>query len=283
MKRFKAYDLYRLGFTRALRDLTLDTAEDRILNTIFVNIILLRQFEINPDHVAMKGALKQASFLSDTARFVWKQQQEGKLVQANLDTLGQEVSKFDNLLEYDLSLQQLWAVEKVGIFDTGELIERAEEHLSDSARKGLNERTLQDLRAAGRCLALRLFTASGYHALRALEAVARRYQKNVLGLAVEEDKALGPIINDLRIQLKKEEAKDSSDSPLGLIIANLARMNNIYRKPLTHPEMIIENEGDAREVFNLVTASITMMEKNLFERGVAPPPPFKLPEIMKSI
>ena len=70
---------------------------------------------------------------------------------------------------------------------------------------------------------------------------------------------------------------------MGLIIANLGRMNNIYRKPLTHPEMIIQDEEEAREVFNLVTASITIMERDLAERGIAPPVFITLPDIVKAI
>jgi len=113
--------------------------------------------------------------------------------------------------------------------------------------------------------------------------MARRYHKGVLGLSAEKEEPLGPILADLRCQLKKEESKESSDSPLGLIIANLARMNNIYRKPLAHPDMIIANEDDAREVFNLVTASLTMMEKNLIERGVQPTLLSDVPTLVKSI
>jgi hypothetical protein len=114
--------------------------------------------------------------------------------------------------------------------------------------------------------------ASGYHALRALEGEARKYHKLVLKLDVESEEPLGPIINGLRKQLELEEHQKASDSPLGLIITNLTQMNKIYRQPLTHPDMVIANEDDATEIFNLVAALIIMMEKNLVGRGLAVTP-----------
>ena len=279
MKRFKAYELYRLGGVRALRDLTLDMSEDEVQDACFLPIIALRQFELNPEYAALKGAVQQSKEVRESISRFWRNYRAKKADQGDLNLLQSALVKFENVLEYELAERQIiWSVEKVGIFDSNDLIEHAEDHLSESAKGAMSERSLQDFRAAGRCLAFQLFTASGYHSLRVLEAMARRFHKAVMELPAEEDKPLGPIINDLRGRLKTEEGKESSDSPLGLIIANLARMNNIYRKPLTHPEMIIQDEEEAREVFNLVTASITLMERNLTERGIAPPMFSKVPD-----
>jgi hypothetical protein len=181
-----------------------------------------------------------------------------------------EVAKFENLLEYDLSRQHVYAVEKVGIFDTDDLIDHADDHLPVNVRSQLSPKTITDFQAAGRCLAFRLFTASGYHALRALEAEARKFHKLVLNQSVETSKNLGPLIDELRDKLESEERTRASDSPLGLIITNLARMNKIYRQPLTHPDMVIASEDDAREIFNLVATSLTLMRRNLVDRKLIP-------------
>jgi len=98
--------------------------------------------------------------------------------------------------------------------------------------------------------------------VRALEAVARTYYKKVTGKDPEiTGMPLGPIINGLRLELKRSGLSD--DSPLGLIIANLQRMNNIYRKPLTHPEMILRTRDDARKVFDLAAVSITLLTEQM--------------------
>src|SRR5208282_4881099 len=144
---------------------TLSMTEDELVDAFLVPTVTLRQFEMNPEHAQMKGAIKQSAEVRKTIRHAWDRRKENNLSESDLTDLQRATVKFETLLEYELSQQQIWSVEKVGIFDTAELIERAEDHLSEAAKKGLNERTLQDFRASGRCLAFHLFTASGYHAL----------------------------------------------------------------------------------------------------------------------
>jgi hypothetical protein len=84
---------------------------------------------------------------------------------------------------------------------------------------------------------------------------------------VEDEKPLGPVINDLRQQLAKDEAKDTQDSLLGLIIALLDRVNRIYRRPIMHPEMILDGE-EARKVFQVAAEAISTMADDLAERGL---------------
>jgi hypothetical protein len=90
----------------------------------------------------------------------------------------------------------------------------------------------------------------------------------VLHLDAETDNmALGPVVNELRGVLEQEEGQKASDSPLGLIIAHLARMNNIYRKPITHPAMTLDSPDAAKEVFDLAAISISLLEKDFVKRS----------------
>lgn len=74
-----------------------------------------------------------------------------------------------------------------------------------------------------------------------------------------------PVVNELRGVLQNEEGQKASDSPLGLIIANLARMNNIYRKPIT--AMTLDSADAAKEVFDLAAISISLLEKDFLKRS----------------
>jgi hypothetical protein len=72
-------------------------------------------------------------------------------------------------------------------------------------------------------------------------------------------------VNDLRTQLEKEEGQKTSDSPLGLIVAELARINKIYRCPIVHPEMVL-NAKEAKQVFELASIAISALASNTAER-----------------
>src|SRR5207253_2630161 len=63
-------------------------------------------------------------------------------------------------------------VQQKGIFHARLLIGRAEDHLTAAARAALTPEMKADIRAAGLCLGFEAFTASGFHAFRALEGVA---------------------------------------------------------------------------------------------------------------
>ena len=42
-------------------------------------------------------------------------------------------------------------------------------------------------------------------------------------------------------------------------------MNNIYRKPLTHPEMVLKTRDAAKNVFDLAAASIALISEQIAE------------------
>ena len=182
VRRAKLYDLYKLGFLHVLSELTLETPAGHIEVVAITGVIVLRQFIVNEEHKHLRGAVNQAREAVKALQLLFKQAGANEVQEFNISSVGSEIDKFEHLLEYDLGRQHAYAIEKIGIYDTDDLIEHAEDHLSESAKRALSERALQDFRAAGRCLAFNLFTASGYHSLRVLEAMARRYHKAVLKL-----------------------------------------------------------------------------------------------------
>ena len=280
VRRAKVFEFYNLGALQKLRTLRPEELEnialgdrDRVQmwSALSSAIKLIDEFISNPENAILPGAIQVAKELNDAYFAILDKiniNAEGKLANGELSTLQTTLSKFENLLEYDLKRFPTFSVEKIGIFDSDDLIAHAEHHLSDIARQNIAAKAKSDFQGAGRCLALGEFTASGFHAVRALESVARKYHRLVLARDVgAEDLPLGPVVNDLRKVLEEEEGLKASDSPLGLIIANLARMNNIYRKPITHPEMTLDSPDAAKEVFDLAAVSISLLEKDFAKRS----------------
>lgn len=273
VKRAKLYEFYKLGALQGLRELQLEEGQQIGLSdigygTIFYAHMVTGDFISNEENAVLPGAIAAAQELqTENARLLRLIHNDKKLTQQDVLLLPGKLLKFEHLLENDLARLPTFSVERTGIFDSTDLITRADNHLSDVARANISTNAKMDFQASGRCLAFGEFTASGFHAVRALESVARKYHSLVCKLAAEtENLPLGPLVNDLRKVLEKEEGKNASDSPLGLIIANLARMNNIYRKPITHPEMTLDSADAAKEVFDLTAVSISLLEKDFVER-----------------
>jgi hypothetical protein len=267
MKRLKPYEIYRLGAIKLLRILPYETMSADDMAERFVPVIIAsRSFEMK--HPELKGAAAQASALRQQIRTVWNERKADELQEYSIPNMLSSLDKLENILEYELDQQHAYLIEKVGIYDTDNLIDHADQHLSATASQVVSDEVKEDFKAAGRCLAFDLFTACGFHAVRALEATARIYYKQNTGKdAAQTDRPLGGMANDLRDVADDKNGKPPKPLPkdhiMRLIISNLDRMNNIYRKPITHPEMVLKTRDDAKNVFDLASVSIALIAEQI--------------------
>lgn len=148
-----------------------------------------------------------------------------------------------------------FATQKRG-YDRDVLINAAEELLDESDRVFLSPFTVTDLRKAGACLMFDLFTACGFHAGRAVETVARRYYELVFaqvaaraGKHGPEPLGLGALAMELSDRFTNLKKAKTETGLLGLIATTLERIARIYRNPIMHPEVVL-NEKDAIRIFN---------------------------------
>lgn len=169
--------------------------------------------------------------------------------------------------------QQIYVmyVHEKGAYSASALIEGARIHLSDDAQNNISNSEKTDFDLAGKCYVHDLATATGFHAMRALEAEARRYHKEVTQQSVEVDWTLNPLINGncgrgqvgLRDAWKSEGARE--DSPLLLIITLLTSISQIYRNPIMHPEMVLD-ESSSKQVFDTTALAISAMVADRLKR-----------------
>lgn len=183
--------------------------------------------------------------------------------------LRNRVRVFETNLAAELGDSPTYFIAQVGMFSTKDLLSESHKKLSKSASKKCPPFVVTDIGRSGSCLALHQFTASGFHAIRAVEYVAREYSRAIVKSPkhTKPDLTLGLVIDNLREQLKLEEKVEHSDSPLGLIVAYMVRVKNIFRNPIMHPEMALERD-EAEEVFDLAFLIINAISRDLDIRSV---------------
>jgi hypothetical protein len=186
------------------------------------------------------------------------------------------LTAFHNIVRSGAQEIYVFHVHGRGVYSVSALLEDAASHLSTLAQQEIPEPEKKDFALAGACFACDLWTATGFHAMRSLEAEARRYHKTVTSATQEVDWTLDPLINGnsgrsqfgLRDQWKKEGASNSS--PLLLIITLLTSLSHIYRNPIMHPEMTLDMEK-AKQVFDTAALAISsMVEDRVNRRNAAP-------------
>jgi hypothetical protein len=185
-----------------------------------------------------------------------------------------EISQFYKVFEQELEDSRSFLVTPIGAYSVSVLHEDASAHLSKRAQAVIGEEQKLDFNKAGECLSFDLYTACGFHAMRALEAEARSYHKIVTEVELWEV-PLGTLINGNQTKcpgsgLKPQWVKEGSanDSQLGLAISLLSQINAIYRRPLMHPEMTLDYDT-AKLVFDLAAIVISTMVTDGFSRFTA--------------
>jgi hypothetical protein len=142
---------------------------------------------------------------------------------------------------------------KLGIYDTADLIERAEQVLPESVMRKMNARATSDVRESGRCLGFGLYTACGVHMMRAVEAILHAYY-------VEACKP-EPIRERLESWNEYIKALRDKDSDAKEVAALIQQMKD-HRNSIMHPEWTLDRD-EAQGLFETGKTAIMAMAKRL--------------------
>jgi hypothetical protein len=189
------------------------------------------------------------------------------------DLVSKAINAFYHVFEQEVEDLNCYIVTPVGAYAVSALLKNASSHLSEAAQKVVPAEVKLDFNKAGECLALDLYTACGFHAMRAVEAEARIYHGDVTGVYLD-DVPLGTLIyGDKKIPnsgLKTQHAKEgnSHEQPLGLIVSLLSQINAIYRRPIMHPDMSLP-ANKAKFVFDTSAIAISAMVTDAIARFMA--------------
>ena len=79
------------------------------------------------------------------------------------------LSEFETIFREEMREAAIYRVPQRGIYDTAKLIDAADQSFPAEIAMAIPFKTREDWKAAGRCLAFNLLSASGFHVARAVE------------------------------------------------------------------------------------------------------------------
>jgi hypothetical protein len=166
---------------------------------------------------------------------------------------------FETVFAAELQTLDTYVISQKGIYSTPDLIERADMALDEQVRKVISSNALDDFRQAGRCLAFDLNTASGFHAMRATEAVLRQYHGLVVKPTTGNPVDMAQCINELR--------KAGADAKtLGI----LDQIRDLHRNTVMHPEAFL-TPAEGLRLFDIAKSAISAMADQITAITAVPP------------
>lgn len=169
------------------------------------------------------------------------------------------LSNFEAVFSEEMREATTYYVPRRGIFFTPSLIDAADETFPSAIRGYIPPKTIDDWRAAGRCLAFNLLTASGFHAARAVEGTLESYYQLFAGKPGATLRSWDDYIKSLR----EIAAKENSPSPSQKTLSELDQMRTFDRNPIMHPRIVL-SESDARILFGSSESLIIAMAQEIY-------------------
>jgi hypothetical protein len=182
-----------------------------------------------------------------------------------------KAKQFETVLSAELGVLAAYHITSKGAYSTAELIERADLILSESVREKVPQEALEEIKQAGRCLVLDSPTASGFHMMRALEAVLHQYYLAVCK-AKKRDKLenWGAYLSALRKLAGEGGEGEEGDAPEGnakgdpqvkRVITFLYQVKDT-RNNIMHPELVLSAD-EAFGLLDVAKAAIIVMADRL--------------------
>jgi hypothetical protein len=174
----------------------------------------------------------------------------------DLNSLVQKAKEFETVLANELPGLATYVVSQKGIYSTDELISQAEMHIPEKYRSVLNDKAIEDVQQAGKCLAFEVSTASAFHMWRAVESVMNSYYQALTGKTFAE-------ANVVRNWGKYIEALEKANAEKR-ITKFLDHIREEYRNPINHPDETLDLD-EAFGLFGAALSAITAITRAILE------------------
>jgi hypothetical protein len=156
-------------------------------------------------------------------------------------TIKHALTEFETVFAEEMKEAATYYVPRRGIFWTPALVDTADECFPQSIVGHIPQKTREDWKSAGRCLAFNLLSASGFHTARAVEGTMEAYYQLFTGQP-------GATLNAWFEYTEALKKVTSAPAPQAKTIAELDQMRTDYRNPIMHPRVVL-TEPDARMLF----------------------------------
>lgn len=171
--------------------------------------------------------------------------------------IARKITAFRNVFEAECRDVDVYSVGQISLYRTSTLVSSASDAIPLSIKAVVGKNALDEFDSAGRCLAFSLYTACGFHSLRALELVMKEYLKS-FGI----NKRLPNWTAYISAALKSAEKDGDHRKPSAKVTAMLDRMRELDRNPLMHPDDILD-EVSADMLFRLSTITVVEIAKDM--------------------
>lgn len=174
-----------------------------------------------------------------------------------------KAKEFETVLCAELQTLATYHAAQKGNYSTTGLIEQAENVLPASTRGKIGSNIVEEIRQSGRCLAFDNSTASGFHIIRAMEAVMHDYYVFVCKPASEEKlDSWAEYISALYKLTQDTKVKKSIREDVKRVIALLQLIKDQDRNLIMHPEVFLTPD-DAHKLFEIAKGAIIAMTDTL--------------------
>jgi hypothetical protein len=170
-----------------------------------------------------------------------------------VSSLQRKLTAFENVLAAHTKQAATYYAAKIGIFETGDLVERAEQIFASDIRKKMPPEALEEYRAAGRALAFDMPTASAFHVARAIEIVLRLYRAHFVKAPV--GRTMGAMIKSL----EKHLGSGATPAPSEKTIRQLDQIRDLDRNRIMHPDDTFSRDASLIMFFNGISAITAMI------------------------
>ena len=200
-------------------------------------------------------------WMQETPAKEW--QKEDYSVDTKFRQLIYKAKEFQTVLSEELQTLVTYHATQKGNYDTTGLIERAENILPESLRNRISSNVVEEIRQSGRCLAFDNSTASGFHIIRATEAIMHQYY--VFVCKPQSEKNLGSWAAYISAFHKLSEAADVKEDikeDVKKVIALLQQIKDQDRNLIMHPQVVLSPD-EAFTLFEIAKGAIIAMASKL--------------------
>ena len=282
MERINQYSFYGLGQTlQKARNFSGDVKSEEALwdlNAIFVAIRELLNGKPIPLGVSRAAAAEVYRSIDNifdnhyrgppkedgTRDFKWPSEDDAPIPGWRLSSLHRTLGEFETVFAAEMAEATTYYISQKGIYYTPGLVDRADDSFPEDLKPFISDKTKADWKAAGRCLALNLCTAAGFHVVRAVEGTLEAYYQKFTNQPGKTEVGW----HDYLVPLEKLPP-NTDPAPDPKTIAVLRQMKDDYRNPVVHPRVVL-TEADTRMLFNNGESAIIGMAQGMKEAARSP-------------